>query len=156
MLTTSSNRSEDGRRSGFNGEGWSSAGTAMASGGLSSVLGRFGRGKARPRSWKDGRASGRGCAARGAMNRGGVARFGRCDERRRLELVSALRVSSRKEKTMEGEKTETAPRPDKDAQRSVQGSSTADAWRRRRRAQLPVWPASCTVPSRRCTVSSFE
>ena len=53
-------------------------------------------------------------------------------------------------------KTETAPRLDKDAQRGVQGSSTADAWRRRRRAQLPVWPASCTVPSRRCTVSSFE
>ena len=27
---------------------------------------------------------------------------------------------------------------------------------RRRRAQSPVWPASVTVPSRRCTVSSFE
>ena len=30
---------------------------------------------------------------------------------------------------MEGEKTETAPRPDKDAQRDVRGSSMADAWR---------------------------
>ena len=27
---------------------------------------------------------------------------------------------------------------------------------RRRRAQSPVWPASATVPSRRCTVSSFN
>ena len=48
---------------------------------------------------------------------------------------------------MEGGKTETAPRPDKDAQRGVRGSSTADAWRWRRRAQSPVWPASYTVSS---------
>ena len=81
------------------------------------------------------------------MNRSGAASFGRCNERRRLKLVTALRVSSRKEKTMEGEKTETAPRPDKDAQRGVRGSSMADAWRRRRRSQSPVWPASYTVTS---------
>ena len=30
---------------------------------------------------------------------------------------------------MEGGKMEMAPQPDKDAQRGVQGSSTADAWR---------------------------
>ena len=68
----------------LDGEGRSSAGTTMASGGLSSVLGRFGRGRARPRSWRDGRASGRGVVVRSATNRVAAARTCRCDERRRL------------------------------------------------------------------------
>ena len=57
---------------------------------------------------------------------------------------------------MEGEKMETAPRPDKDAQRGVRGSSMADAWRRRRRSQSPVWPASVTVKALESTVIEFK
>ena len=57
---------------------------------------------------------------------------------------------------MEGGKTETAPRSDKDAQCGVRGSSTADAWRRRRRSQSPVWPASVTVKALESTVIEFK
>ena len=75
----------------LDGEGRSSAGTAMASGGLSSVLGRFGRETTRTGSGRVVGGEGRGHSAWGAANRDGVASFAWCDERRRLELVSALR-----------------------------------------------------------------
>ena len=52
---------------------------------------------------------------------------------------------------MEGEKTETAPRPDKDAQRGVRGSSTADAWRPAGvQTPTPVWRHSTEHSEEQC------
>ena len=53
---------------------------SMVDGGLVRDFGRVG---ARPRSWVVGVGGRRGCAARGATNRGGAASRGRRDERRR-------------------------------------------------------------------------
>ena len=99
----------------------------------------FGRFRARSRSWRVGVGGRRVCAAPGATNRGGAASFGRCDEWRRIELVSALH--EREEWIREGR---TGSFPASARGRAVPGRDgqrvEAHRW-----PQSPVWPASYTA-----------
>jgi hypothetical protein len=119
-------------------EGRSSAGTTMASGGLSSVLSRFGRGRARPRPWRDGRASGRGVVVWSATNRVAAARTCRCDERRRLlgAARSSLARRALRRRKEDGDGTRSF-----EVVREVKSGAQRDGRRveARRRPQSPVW-----------------
>ena len=79
---------KEGRERVVDVRGEARGGASMVNGGLQVD---FGRGGAQTGSRRVVGGEGRGYSAWGAANRDGVASFGRCDERRRLELVSALR-----------------------------------------------------------------
>ena len=125
-------------------------GASMVDGGLVRDFGRVGLSRARGWSeWVDGEAAQLGVrrieagrrALAGATNDDGSS-------------SSLHYANARKEKVADGtESFEASPRIRAPTPRS---GAIANAWRRRRRAQSPVWPASAAVPSRRCTVSSFK
>ena len=127
-------------------EGRSSAETTMASGGLSSVLGRFGRGRTRPGSWRDGGASGRGVVVRSATNRVAAARTCRCDERRRLlgAARSSLARRALRRRKEDGDGTRSF-----EVVREVKSGAQRDGRRVDALAgvQSPVWARACTVLS---------
>ena len=68
---------------------------------------------------------------------------------------SSLRyANARKEKVADGtESFEASPRIRAPTPRS---GAIADAWRRSRRAQSPVWPASFTVKTPESTIIEFK
>ena len=86
----------------------------------------FGRGRARSRLWVVGVVGWRGCAARGATNRGGAASRGRCDERRRLcsTQVARARGWGWKRRTGRGRKVRGRPRGEERCSLAM-----ADAWK---------------------------
>ena len=149
-LTRGSFCAKEGRRKVIGGEGRSSATTVMADGvwGLTSAGVGHGRVRGEMEELRGevaqlrarGNRSGRRSSASGTST-ASSARF-----------RSLLRGRRREERdgigSFEAFARIKAPTP--------RSGAIADAWRRRRRAQAPVWPASRTVPSRRCTVSSFK
>ena len=96
---------------------------------------------------------GRGCAALGAW------KIDRGDELGHWnvhgEVCSLPLAAPRKEKGGTGrDRNLRGVREDKGADAEV--GRDCRRVERRRRAQSPVWPASATVPSKRCTISSFK
>ena len=150
-LTGGSFCAKEGRRKVVDGEAKLRQRTAMASSGLSTMLDRFGRKTTQTGSGRRGVGGRRVCAAPGATNRGGAASSGRRGERRRLCSARVVRARGKGKTALDGKLRGLRARGEERCSGAI-----ADAWKRRRRAQSPVWPASATVPSRRCTVSSFE
>jgi len=91
----------------------------------------FGRVWARPRSWVVGVGGRRGCAARGATNRSGVARVGRRDDERRPARRARVRsVRSRREEGERGTGSFEGARDDKSGARTTRIVGMDDAWSR--------------------------
>ena len=117
----------------------------------------FGRFWARSRSWRVGVGGRRGCAARGATNRGGAASSGRRDERRRglLDLTpSEPRMGMEGEDGMGQEGSRVSARIRAALRRRGSLGFTTRGVARRRPAA--VWASGHSIEHRKGTVCSFK
>ena len=98
---------------------------------------RFGRDSAQTGTGWSGDGGRQGCAALGVTNRGGVASSGRRGGRRRLCSARVVRARGKGKTALDGKLRGLRARGEERCSGAI-----ADSWKRRRRAQSPVWPAS--------------
>ena len=123
MLTTSSNRSEDGRRSGLDGEGRSLAGMAMAAAVWGLISAGVGHGRAR-----GGAEWVRGEVARLWARRIEAGQQEGGEERPEASTASSARLGSARARGMEKGRTELEASQDH-ARRRAASSAMADVWK---------------------------